>query len=30
MGVQEVIWEGAGTEPEGEYIFFSIERELKS
>jgi hypothetical protein len=27
VGVQEVRWEGGGTEPEGEYTF-SVEREM--
>jgi hypothetical protein len=27
VGVQEVGWEGGGTEPAGEYTFFFLERE---
>jgi hypothetical protein len=29
MGVQEVRWGGGGTEPAGEYTFFSMERGMK-
>jgi hypothetical protein len=30
VGVQEVRWEGGGTEPAGEYItHFSMEREIR-